>query len=477
MVGEKVRRFYLARFYTSISIFFLAILLIVLTVNAKQASDINPSNYNIIVIVVDCLRADHLSCYGYFRKTSPNIDSLAGEGILFEQAISQAPNTLLSFASIFTSQYVFTHGVDNINRGLADSALTLAEVLKIYNYRTAAFLGGVLLNPVYRLDQGFDNYFYIDKVTPSFKDILPGALGWLKERKEKKEKFFLLLHGNDLHTPYRFPIEFVYDQGYEGKLREPAFDDNFSLIYKSRIWEKGKEPIPLSDRDMEFIIAQYDEGINYVDKLIGNFLNKLISLKLLDKTIIVLTADHGEGLFDHDWFFHEFNLYEGTIRVPLIIRIPQIDAKEKIISHKVQLIDLMPTILELVGIEVNRNAEGYSLVPLLTKEAKQEFNQYTFTESTINQASIRSDEWKLIYSPDKVELYNLKADPKEKINLVDVRPEIASGLIQELFGRLKERRGGYNFSRELPVENGSVRYLKENQEMINDFYENTKNLN
>jgi arylsulfatase A-like enzyme len=394
--------------------------------------------------------------------------------MLFEQAISQAPNTLLSFASIFTSHYVSTHGVNDFNRCLADSALTLAEVLKIYNYRTAAFLGGVLLNPIYRLDQGFDNYFYVDKDAASFTDILPGALEWIKQRRSKQEKFFLLLHGDDLHTPYSFPVKFMYDKDYNGILNDPTLDKNYAIIYKKKIWEKDKKPISLSDRDIKFIVAQYDEGINYVDRLIGGFLNELETLKLIDKTIIILTADHGEGLFDHDWFFHEFNLYDSTIRVPLIIKIPFIDAKRKRITPQVQLIDLMPTILELAGIEVNRNAEGHSLLPLLTGEAKPGFDQYAFTESIVSGISIRSEKWKLIYGPDKVELFNLKADPEEEINLIKQSPEIASHLTKELLGWLKEKKGIYNLSQELPDKNEPVEHLKEKKKMINEFYENLK---
>lgn len=464
-----MRGFYLIRYYISIIIFFLTIS----SANAQEKSSIKFPDCNIILIVVDCLRADHLSCYGYFRKTSPNIDSLAQEGILFEQAITQANKSLLSFASIFTSQYVSTHGVNETDRCLGDSALTLAEVLKIYNYRTAAFVGGRLLNPVYRLNQGFDTYFCVDKTAHSFNEVIPEALKWLKERKEKKDKFFLLLHGNDLHTPYSFPVKFVYDKGYRGRLSDPTLVKYFSLIYKKKIWEENKKPIPLSDRDINYIIALYDEGINYADELIGNFLNYLSELKLLDKTIIVLTADHGEELFDHDWFFHVYNLYEGTIRVPLIIRIPSLKLEKKKIAHQVQLIDLMPTILELIGIEPNMQAEGHSLLSLIIGKITPGFNQYVFSEASFGVVAIRADKWKLIYylnDPDKTELFNLKVDPKEKNNLIKKRPEIALQFIKELFGWLR-RREDYDFSQEVSAENETVKYLKERKRMINEFYE------
>ena len=459
---------------------YVAIILVIVLVYAqnksiaKDATNEKYSDYNIILVVVDCLRADHLSCYGYPRKTSPNIDAFAQKNILFKQAISQANTTLLSFASIFTSQYVSTHGINAYDRRLSDSALTLAEVLKIYNYKTAAFVGGVFLNPVFRLNQGFDTYFYIDKIDSSFKDVLPLALEWIEERKEKKEKFFLFVHGNDLHAPYSFPHLSLYDKGYDGKLNSLPLDEkNSFLIYKRKIvnvFNKDRIIGDLDDRDVEHIIARYDEGIKYVDGLIGNFLNQLNALKLQDNTIIILTADHGEGLFDHDYFFHDFNLYESTIRVPLIMRIPGNKIKRREILPQVRLIDLMPTILELTGIEVNKDAEGHSLLPLLKGKITPKFNQYIFTESPHGEVAIRTKDWKLIHYPDKVELYNLQIDSGEKNNLAEQRPEIISRFRRELYSWLAKRRESYKFSQELLTNKEFTDKMKETKDALERMY-------
>ncbi|MFH1619002.1 MAG: sulfatase [bacterium] len=417
---------------------------------AGDSAEVKPSDCNIILIVVDCLRADHLSCYGYHRKTSPNIDALAAESAVFRQAVTQAPNTLLSFSSMFTSRYVSAHGVTATDRVLSDSALTLAEIFKIYNYKTAAFLGGWLLNPIFRLNQGFDEYYHLDYSSASFKTTLPEALEWVKEKGGKREKFFLLVHANDLHTPFAFPASSVYDRGF--KVNPSISEDDLFRVYRKKLLVKEtREIIDLSDDDMNHIIARYDEGINYVDGLIGDFIGKLRESELLDRTIIILTADHGEGLFDHDYFLHEFNLYGGTLKVPLIVKIPGMAKKE--ITRQVQLIDLMPTMLELAGIEVNKDAQGRSLKPLLSGKVDAGFNRYVCSENTLGGKAIRSDRWKLIWFPDKIELYDLKNDPMEHNNLAGVEAKTAEALKKELFSRLTAGEKD-NLSEALPSSGG-----------------------
>ncbi|MBI4803529.1 MAG: sulfatase [Elusimicrobia bacterium] len=404
--------------------------------NAAQA--VTP-DYNIIMIVVDCLRADHLSSYGYYRNTSPNIDALAGGAAVFRQAVAQAPTTLLSFASMFTSRNVPAHGVNALDKALSDSALTLAEILRIHNYKTAAFMGGLLLNPLFKLDQGFDAYYHLNYTTASFKDTLPAALGWAKERNGRQEKFFLVAHGNDLHTPYVFPASSLYDRGFKANRRLksiPEAESRVFAVYKRKLLlKKAGEVIKLSDDDVNHIVARYDEGIRYADGLIGDFLRGLRSEKLLDRTILILTADHGEGLFDHDYFFHDFNLYDDTLRVPLIIKVPGTGKKE--IARQVRLIDLMPTLLELAGIGPARDARGSSFKSLLSGEgADPEAGRAAFSESSVGGKAIRSGGWKLIWSAKKTELYYLKKDPGERDDLAGTEKETAEALKKALLDGL-----------------------------------------
>lgn len=428
-------------------------------------------DYNIILIVVDCLRADHLSCYGYFKKTSPYIDNFSQRAIKFKQAVSQASNTLLSFSSIFTSQYVSTHGVNTIDKRLDDSALTLAEVLRMFNYRTAAFVGGPFLNPVFKLDQGFDTYDYIQKIDSSFKDTMPLALKWLKEIKRKKEKFFLLLHGNDLHTPYTFDPLLNHNITYRGRLYSlPLSGEDYFMIYKKRVFDGDKIIMHFNDDDTKYIIAQYDNKISYIDKLIGDFLDRLNKLKLLNNTIVILTSDHGEGLFDHDYFFHDFNLYESTLRVPLLIQIPFSRASVKEITCQVQLIDLMPTIFELIGIEINKQAEGHSFMALFKNMNSNEFNRYIFSETPHGEVSIRTDEWKLINFSDRIELYNLKLDPEEKQNLSGKKLKISGCLTEEIKNWRAQKRRYFNLGQQLSADKELMEKTSEREKKRKQMY-------
>ncbi|MFA6433791.1 MAG: sulfatase [Elusimicrobiales bacterium] len=394
--------------------------------------------YNIILVVADCLRADHLSLYGYRRATSPNLDAFAAGAAVFRHAEAQAPTTLLSFASIFTSLEVSAHGVDSIGKALSDSVLTLAGILKIYGYRTAAFVGGHNLNPLFKLDRGFEVYSHLNRTDASFKDTLPAALKWAEEKKERNEKFFLVAHGNDLHTPYVFPASSLYDRDFQvsGPLKAMRKTEAgiFAACNRRLRLGRGKGGMILTDDDAAHLTARYDEGINYSDGLLGAFLDRLRSERLLDRTVVVLTADHGEGLFDHDYFFHDFNLYEDTLRVPLIIKVP--DAGHREIDRRVRLIDLMPTILDLAGIPPDASAQGRSLKFLLTDGTDPGREPAVFSESAVGGKVIYSGRWKLIRTPRKTELYDLERDPGEKRDLAGSERETVEALEGALSARL-----------------------------------------
>ncbi len=403
--------------------------------NCAEAA--GPAGYNIILVVIDCLRADHLSLYGYGRKTSPNIDAFAGDAAVFRQAVSQAPTTLLSFASIFTSMEVSEHGVTGLDRALGDSALTLAKIFGIYNYKTAAFVGGLNLNPLFKLDQGFDKYFYIGRTDASFKDTIPAALAWAEEKDAKGERFMMVVHGNDLHTPYVFPAPGLYDKGFKVGRRFKALseaDSPIFAVYKRKMRAGNGRTITLTDDDAAHIVARYDEGIHYADGLLGGFFRQLGEDRLLGRTVVIVTADHGEGLFDHDYFFHDFNLYDDTLRVPLIIKAPGSGRKE--IPGQVRLIDLMPTMLDFAGIPPAEDAQGRSLKPLVTGEGPAPEEDYAFSESSVGGKAIRSARWKLLRTARGTELYDLEKDPGEKHDLAGAEKGTAAALEEKLFARL-----------------------------------------
>ncbi|MCX7973571.1 MAG: sulfatase-like hydrolase/transferase [Candidatus Aminicenantes bacterium] len=366
---------------------------------------------NIILFTIDTLRADHLECYGYKQIKTPNINRLAEEGIKFENFVAQAPLTLPSHCSILTGTYPLYHGVrDNGAFYLDQKNVTLAEVLKEKAYRTGAFIGAFVLDSRWGLDQGFDYYFdnfdltkykriSLDAVQRRGDEVLKETRRWIEEN--SKNKFFAWIHLYDPHTPYDPPEPFKSQ--YQGK--------KFGL---------------------------YDGEIAYVDYLIGEFLQFLKSYNLLEKTLIILTADHGESLGEHKESAHGFFIYEAVIRIPLIIRLPQNQKLKNVtILSQAQSIDLMPTILELVGTSIPSQVQGKSLLPLIiSKPLRQEpaysetfYPRYHYGWSELR--SLRQDNLKLIVAP-RPELYDLSLDPTEINNLYWVKKSVAKKMEREL---------------------------------------------
>jgi len=416
----------------------------------ETGPEIEYRDCNIIFVLIDALRADHLSCYGYPRKTSPNIDKLAEESILFENCISQAWYTLPSVASIFTSRYPHNHMVTDKNLKLPENELTLAEVLKLYGYKTAAFTGGIFFEPVYGLNQGFDIYYARTAQTKGplrlrlgkSSDIYPKALDWIE--KNRNEKFFVFIHSYDLFLPTRLPARYknIFDPGYKGVA------DKLLSLPRLQILKKGPDKyyyiesaksdrfkeVKIKDPDLRHIIADYDAGIHYADSFVGELLKRIKELKLYENTIIVITADHGTDLLDHRTlrFYRGGDVYDEVSKVPLLIKYPKSMMRNKRIKKQAQLIDVMPTILDSLGIPVNKEAEGRSLMILFDNDNNTDFNKFVFSGWENTQA-IRSRQWKLIYSSGRYELYDLKNDPYESDNVIEDKPEIFLEMMKPLF--------------------------------------------
>ncbi|MFA5005164.1 MAG: sulfatase [Candidatus Omnitrophota bacterium] len=417
---------------------------------------------NLILICLDALRADHLGCYGYSRDTTPNIDRLASEGVVFEKAFSQSSFTLPSIASLFTSKYVSSHKADRIERRLADSQITLAEVLKASGYNTAAFIyNATQFDPVFGLNQGFNTYSIGEESDrkPSFAKTLPACLDWLKANRQKP--FFIFLHSNDIHEPYHSVYENFFDPAYRGRL------DNEYMASGTPFHKNNLKRTP---REVEHIIAHYDGGIKYADTFIGKLIKQLEEWGLLEKTAIIIFSDHGEILSDRGkQFCHGFSVHDEEAHVPLIISGPQVKALR--VSCQVQLIDVMPTILDLLRINrKNLKLEGRSLAPLLRPGVKNCPHNYVYAECIKGESQeegfidrevmVRSASWKLIGSfwrfnkplakypksvqlhnysiistdgKDGFELYYLENDPKEARNLYyDGPSKIKAELLDKL---------------------------------------------
>jgi len=378
---------------------------------------LNLSDMNIIVFTIDTLRADHLECYGYDEVKTPNINRLAGEGILFKYTIAQTPLTLPSHSSIFTGAYPLYHGVrDNGSFYLEEDQTTLAEVLKDKGYATAAFVAAFVLDSRWGLQQGFDHYYdnfdltkyktvSLDAVQRRGDEVLVEAYKWLEEN--HKKKFFAWIHLYDPHTPYDPPEP--YKSQYSGK--------RFGL---------------------------YDGEIAYVDQLIGEFRTFMEEQKLLDRTLVVFTGDHGESLGEHKESAHGFFIYDASVRVPLIIRFPGNKLSNTVLDNQVRSIDIMPTLLHLVNAEVPESVQGKSLLSLmLNKEAGDELQAYSETcwpryhYGWSELKFLRLGQYKFIDAP-KPELYDVMEDPGEMDNIVSKKASVAQEMKRKLDTLIKE---------------------------------------
>jgi len=408
------------------------------------------SGPNIILITIDSLRYNHLGCYGYHRNTSPNIDALAGRGVKFTQAISNGSQTPMAFPAILASALpVLVNSENNLMR--QDD--TLAEILKKYGYHTAAFTPSPDLTRFYGYNRGFDvfhdsfrqlsskglriwarirakskrslDYRILARFSWLFRplflrvqtrsmisadEITNEAMSWLETN---KDRFFLWLHYMDVHQPY-MPEETYLKQFCD----QPVSRHKMYSLWRRMIQKRAE----ISPAEREIIINLYDADIKYTDTVIGSLLDRLGNR--LAGTIVVITADHGEELGEHGNFGHH-SMYDGILRVPLIIAGPKIKSGISV-NQQVSLIDLTPTIVDLIEGKIISNFHGRSLIPSIPGEDNKVGIISTFLNPRVAQRSIayRIPEWKYICTdrlddrcPIGEEVYSLVDDPGEMMNL------------------------------------------------------------
>ncbi|MEJ2086195.1 MAG: sulfatase [Acidobacteriota bacterium] len=400
---------------------------------------------SVILITIDTLRADRLSSYGYSRDTSPRIEALAAQGMVFEQVFAQRGLTWPSLTSIMTSRYPSDHGVRDNGEWLAKSKITLAEILRDADFDTAAFLTNMTNAP----HRGFEHLevFPVDSELASRDrptDMLAteAAMRWLEQVGERR--MFLWLHLLGPHAPYSPPSEFAARFAQV----DPSFDGEMETLWE--IMSGDREPRP---GEIEAIRALYDAEVAFVDQLVGKVLDRVEQLGLADTTLIVFSADHGEELFDRQrYFFHQCSIYDSVLRLPLILRFPQAIEPGLRSDAIVQSVDIAPTIVELLGLAASE-FRGRSLVPLLEQQpaAAEDVEALAFSELGVDIFSIRTSEWRLITNPNdtriraggrgstsrcyrigETELYDLRADASERRNVADEYPEVVAGLRNQL---------------------------------------------
>jgi len=405
---------------------------------------------NLLLMTIDTLRADHLGCYGYARDTSRSIDGLARDGTLFEQARVQWPKTNASVASLLTSTYGATNGVRAAAASLDRRLVTLAEMLGEAGYYGAAFVASAHLGRAFGFDQGFaevhelwGNRWVIHRSTidsaPFANDrIATEVKSWLAQNRQRR--FFLWVHFLDPHGPYKPPAGFAGRFGQDELYREQQTPVPEELI---PWWIEDERSTTLGD-----YVANYDGEIASTDAAVGEILGELERLGLGRKSLVVLTADHGESLGEHRYFFqHGKFLYDDCLRVPLIMRLPgRIPAGRRVSAH-VGLIDLLPTILDLLGVDrakYREQLEGKSFAELLEREGKNGSSQRAiFSEAEEGQLSVVLGQWKLIHEPAKqvYRLFDLRSDPGETLDAAERHPSVVAKLQRVLESWRAERNG------------------------------------
>jgi len=361
--------------------------------------------YNLLLISLDTTRRDHLSCYGFAKPTTPNIDRIAAEGVLFEAACTPVPVTLPSHTTMLTGLYPFQHGVrNNGSYVLADSVTTLPEMLKERGYATCAVIAAFTLEHRFGLDQGFDTYddrFSLNAgeddggmAQRAGTEVTRRALAWVDEHQQRP--FFLLAHYFEPHAPYRPP------EPYAGR----------------------------------FPGDPYSGEIACMDAAVGDLLDGLRSRGLFERTVIVIVADHGEGLREHDEPTHSMFIYRTTQDVPFLLRLPPDgrwsgDAwRNRKVSGLVSLTDILPTVWNALGLESDAlpTVAGLSLLPLVENGGRG--HAWLYHETLVpdldygmsDLRGLQDERWKYIRAP-RPELYDLDEDPHELENLADEQTE------------------------------------------------------
>ncbi|OGF63995.1 MAG: hypothetical protein A2Y62_17460, partial [Candidatus Fischerbacteria bacterium RBG_13_37_8] len=397
-----------------------------------------PDTPNILLISIDALRADHLSCYGYQRKTSPYIDKLAGQSYIFKHAFTTYGTTWPALTSMMTSLYPSVHGVIENGYKLPQEFITLPEILHKNGYETAALLG----NMKKASHRGY-GFLYRSKADD---DLALNTL-WTLE-KYKAKKFFMWIHFWGTHEPYRAPDKYLKKFNLS--------PEDAILGYRKKHFELLKKYGSISNVNLQKITALYDANIYYTDELVGRILRKLKKLHLDENTIIILTTDHGQELYQHrNYLYHAGSIYDAVLQIPLIIFIPHSniinkyngieaqrlkgkmnkDTKKVFIDEFTSNIDIAPTLLNLLNIQVPTVFKGLNLVPVL--EGKSLARDWIFSEAQGNVFSLRNNKWHYIYNYSQKpitmldyfvfdyseELYRHPADILELHNLVSEESE------------------------------------------------------
>jgi len=397
----------------------------------QTADEAHPPN--IVLVSLDTLRADHLGCYGYTRDTSPVLDALAERGVLFERAIAQASHTQGSHMSLFQSRYPTRIGDENA---------ILAQVLQGAGYHTAGITGGGFVSADFGFARGFETY---DDYPDGFVSSFPAAKKWLKDK--ARPPFFLFLHTYDIHSPYDPGRDFVepyHPEEYAGPVLPEKTTDYVRQMMGLSPSDETFEKIEWNSGDQQWMEALYDGGIHKTDEVMGHFIEVLNNHPgwSWERDILVIFSDHGEEFWDHESLGHGQTLYQEGIHVPLIMLGPDATVAGRRVTEMVMLMDLAPTLLEMVGITQPPSFTGRSFTALMNAATDGAEHRVVASETVGRVTSMIQYPWKLVrYGKEKrIELFNLEFDPEEKNPIQDDHPQIVAQLAKALKTQIKEGR-------------------------------------
>ncbi len=402
---------------------------------------------NVVLISLDSLRADHVGAYGYERDTSPSFDRFAREGVLFRNAISTSSWTLPTHLTMFTGRSQLAHGVVEDTRVLSPAIPTLGEIFHAAGYATAGFVSGPYLAGHYGYARGMDAYADLSagwgKGAEARAAVLSPAinekgLAWLDE--PHTQPFFLFLHYFDIHYDYVPPAP--YDK---------MFDPDYTGTMDGRFFIERKDVNPkMPARDLEHILALYDGEIRFTDDHVGRVLDRLREKNLLDSTVVMIVADHGDEFFEHGNKGHHRTVYDEVLHVPMAIRLPGGEHAGEKIDAQTSLIDVFPTLLAAAGIQRPAEAEGQNLLAWIAGErpAREAIYSDFYDKRGFNlQVARRTPDAKTIQHFNRIthpkrgalEYYDLADDPRERDDRADQKPAEARSSVQSMTGWLDEQ--------------------------------------
>jgi len=425
-----------------------------------------PQRPHIVLYLVDTLRADHLTSYGYAKPTSPFVDSLVPESAVFENAIAQGPWTVPSVTSLMTSTYTSVHGMVNLEQRVPESTVTLVEMLRDAGYQTFGFTQSPFTGTITGLDQGYRLLVEqpLEGMSPEQRaqgvDSLKPFFHWL-ESWEPSGPSFIFIHTAEPHWPLRDLDPRVFDSDDVRRVQElnevfrrfrelsrrrPGRDVGASG-HAAYLEELADVKATLAARHQE-IVDLYDKAVQVADRNLGEVVAALQAKGVWDHTVFGLISDHGEELLDHGYWLHDQSLHDELIRVPLVLRIPGLTDPGRRLPGPVELIDLAPTLADLAGTVAPETWQGRSLLGQAAGAPREE-NRPAFAER-INtrkydagilaargdrEAALVDADWKLVdhYEIGEQSLFDRRADPREQRDLSSEKPAV----MERLYGRLE----------------------------------------